>query len=421
MPPAPRVRPSSRSQRPARPPLAREHLAQRPLASDLGQPVPEVVVKSPTWHAHLFRKRLGAFGAAKHGDLVRLVSGTGEPLGLGHFNSRAEVAVRVLTRKDEPLDDAWWDSRMQAALGLRRDFLRLDEATNACRLVHAEGDGLPGIVVDRFDNVLVAEVFSLAMFQRARAFIEKLAPLAGTEHWLIRPGPNTHATEGFAGELFASPALPRRVVVREHGVEYEVDLEEGHKTGFFCDQRDNRALLAEWDRGGAMLDLCCYTGGFAVAAAVRGKAREITAVDLDEDAVAVARRNAQRNRAKIRCVHADSFAYMRDMLRGERTFETVVLDPPKLIDGRGEIEEGRRKYFDFNRLALQLVAPGGLLVTCSCSGLLPAEEFVRIVSSAAPAGRRLQFLSRTGAAPDHPVAADCPETEYLKALWVRVL
>jgi 23S rRNA (cytosine1962-C5)-methyltransferase len=137
--------------------------------------------------------------------------------------------------------------------------------------------------------------------------------------------------------------------------------------------------------------------------------------------VAVARRNAQRNRAKVRCVHADAFGYMRDMLREGRRFETVVLDPPKLIAGRDEVEEGRRKYFDFNRLALQLVAPGGLVLTCSCSGLLPPEEFIKTVCAATPPGRRLQILHRSGAGPDHPIAGDCPETEYLKALWARVL
>lgn len=401
--------------------LAPEHLAPRPLEQPADVALPELIVRSPSWHAHLFKKRLGAFPAnARHGDLVRLVTGDGQPLGIGYFNPRAEIAGRILTRVDEPLDAAWWDARLTSAVDLRRTTLRLDAVTTAYRLIHSEGDVLPGIVVDRYGDVLVAEVFTLGMFQRAEALLRRLAAIAGVQHWLIRPGPNTATQEGFVGSLLHSEALPRRVFVKEHGVEFEVDLAGGHKTGFFCDQRDNRQRLAEWQRPGKLLDLCCYTGGFAIAAAVRGVADEITAVDLDEDAIEVARRNAQRNRAKIRCVHADAFAYMRDMLREGRRFETVVLDPPKLMDGRDEIEPGRRKYFDLNRLAMQLVAPGGLFVTCSCSGLFSAEEFGKTVCMATPADRRLQILHRSGAGADHPVAGDCPETEYLKALWARV-
>ncbi len=351
---------------------------------------------------------------------MRLVSAEGETLGIGAYNPRAEVAVRVLTRRLETIDAEWWNSRLRQSVELRRKFLRLDDVTTAYRLLHAEGDGIPGLVVDRYGDVLVAEVYTLAMYQRAAALIAQLASLVDAPHWLIRCARNTLLQEGFEGEELSTPGLPARVVIREYGTEFEVDLRSGHKTGFFCDQRENRRRLVEWRQGETLLDLCTNTGGFAVTAAHRQPRGEVTAVDLDEQAVEAARRNAQRNRVKLRCVHADAFAYMRDMLRGGRTFDTVVLDPPKLIDGRKEIESGRRKYFDFNRLAQQLVTPGGLLVTCSCSGLLAEEEFARIVNAAAPAGRRLQILHRSGAGPDHPVAGDCPETEYLKVIWLRV-
>lgn len=419
--PSSRRRESAAARRPARHPLAAEHLAQRTLDAGTPDDLPEVVVRSPTWHAHFFKRRLGALPpAVRHGNLVRLVSAEGEPLGIGYYNPRAEVAVRVLTRRLETIDAEWWEARLRRSTELRREFLRLDEVATAYRLLHAEGDGVPGLVVDRYGDVLVAEVYTLAMYQRAAALVSKLAALAGVPHWLIRCARNTLAQEGFEGEELSTPGFPRRVIIREYGTEFEVDLQGGHKTGFFCDQRENRRRLAEWRHGDSLLDLCCYTGGFAVTAAHRRPGGEVTAVDLDEQAVEAARRNAQRNRVKVRCVHADAFAYMRDMLRGGRTFETVVLDPPKLIEGREQIEAGQRKYFDFNRLALQLVAPGGLLVTCSCSGLLAADEFARIVNAAAPTGRRLQILHRSGAGPDHPIAGDCPETEYLKVIWLRV-
>ncbi|MBI3468575.1 MAG: class I SAM-dependent rRNA methyltransferase [Planctomycetes bacterium] len=235
-----------------------------------------------------------------------------------------------------------------------------------------------------------------------------------------------------------TPDFPGRVTVTEYGTRFWVDLEAGHKTGFFCDQRENRRRLAAFCEGGSVLDLCCYTGGFAIHAKRLGNAAEVTGVDLDESAIKLARQNAKLDQAAVRFVHADVFAYMRDMIANGRQYEVVVLDPPKLIRSRREIDEGTRKHFDLNRLAVQLVRPGGLLLSCSCSGLLAESEFLRLLYSAArqstpapvgdaalandrPAGRTLQILAKTGAAPDHPVAPSCPETEYLKALWLRVL
>jgi 23S rRNA (cytosine1962-C5)-methyltransferase len=184
-----------------------------------------------------------------------------------------------------------------------------------------------------------------------------------------------------------------------------------------------------------VLDLCCYTGGFAIQAGRLGKAAEVTAVDLDEKAIAVARDNARMNQQKVNFVHADVFGYMRDMIANGRTFDVVVLDPPKLIRNRRELEEGTRTHLDLNRLALQLVADGGLFLSCTCSGLLSEADFVGLLQTAArqagnaaegkggasrARGYTVQIIARTGAAPDHPVAADCPETEYLKAVWMRV-
>ncbi|MCB1129177.1 MAG: class I SAM-dependent rRNA methyltransferase, partial [Verrucomicrobiae bacterium] len=166
--------------------------------------------------------------------------------------------------------------------------------------------------------------------------------------------------------------------------------------------------------------LCCYTGGFAVAAKVLGEAAEVTGVDLDEAAVAQARRNANLNQARIRWVHADAFAFARQMQQNGEQFDVVVLDPPKLIETREEAPEGLRKYEDLNALAMRLLAPDGLLVTCSCSGLLEAEEFERmVIRMAHRLDLRLQILDRTGAGPDHPVLSNCPESRYLKLLWTR--
>jgi 23S rRNA (cytosine1962-C5)-methyltransferase len=215
-----------------------------------------------------------------------------------------------------------------------------------------------------------------------------------------------------------------------------VRFAEGHKTGFFCDQRENRRRLAAYCAGKSVLDLCCYTGGFAVQAKKLGNAAEVTGVELDEQPLELARENARLNQVRVNFVQSDAFAYMRDMLRNGRQYDVVVLDPPKLIRTRDELEDGRRKHFDLNRLAMQLVRPGGLLLSCSCSGLLDDLEFMKLLHSASRqagplleespgpkphhAPRTMQILDKTGAAPDHPVASNCPESEYLRAVWMRL-
>jgi 23S rRNA (cytosine1962-C5)-methyltransferase len=211
------------------------------------------------------------------------------------------------------------------------------------------------------------------------------------------------------------------VTVHEHGIRYRIHFDEGHKTGFFCDQRENRRELARFCPDRTVLDLCCYTGGFGLSALVRGRAREVTCVDLDEKAVSLARENGNANNVRLSVVHADAFGYMRQMSLNERSFGVVILDPPKLIADRDEIPSGKRKYFDLNVLGMRLVEPGGLLLTCSCSGLLPASEFQSLLRAAArKAGRDVQLLAMTGAAADHPVALDAPEGAYLKAMWLKV-
>lgn len=358
--------------------------------------------------------------------------GEGQRLGYGIYNPRAEIVVRILQLGDSPPDESFWQSRLAQAVRLRRELLKLDEVTNAYRVVHAEADGLPGLVVDKLGDVLSAELFSLGMFQRAEAILQQLAPMLGIKHTLIRPGPQVHGQEGFLADPIASPELPGRVTIEEYGTRFRVEFEGGHKTGFFCDQRENRAQLARFCAGRSVLDLCCYTGGFAVQAKRLGKAAEVTGVELDEHPLALARENANLNQVRVNFVQADVFAYMRDMIQNGRQYDVVILDPPKLIRSRREIEEGTRKHFDLNRLAMQLVRPGGLLLSCTCAGLLPETEFLRLLHSAARQavpqspeggprnyiGRTLQILARSGAAADHPVASNCPETEYLKAVWM---
>jgi len=412
-------RPQGTQRRETRFPLDPSLLVQRPLDDAIEDELPIVTLKSPTRNPTVFRKRIADVAPRmKHGDLVRLQTTEREFVGYGLWNPRAEATVRILSWTTVPTRTGWWEPQLQRAVSLRQQTLRVDQITDAYRVVHAEGDSLPGVVADRYGDVLSLEAFSLGMYQRAEAIARLLAEQLSIPHWVVRPGPATLDQEGFAVDGFSSEQAPRKVQVQEHGVSYEVHPFEGHKTGFFCDQRDNRLRLRAFCEGKSVLDLCSYTGGFAINAALAG-AKEVTAVDLDEEAIKFARRNAQLNKARIKFVHADAFAYLRDMQRNARRYDVIILDPPKLIHGRDEAAEGQSKYFDLNKLAAPLVTAGGLLLTCSCSGLFSMDEFTRTVRAAC-GERRPQLLQRTGASADHPVAFSSLESEYLKCLWLRM-
>jgi 23S rRNA (cytosine1962-C5)-methyltransferase len=410
---------------------------QRPLHPDAR--LPALWLKSVGLHPLVYNKRIARVDReAKAGDLVEVRDSEGQQAGYGLFNPKSELALRMLSRGEELPDEAWWKARLEDAVRLRREILKLDDASDAYRLIHAEGDGLSGLVIDKLGDVLSVECFSVGMYQRAAAIVELLAPLVGTKHSLIRGGPATLAQEGFEAIDMASPELPKRVTIQEFGTRFRIDFAAGHKTGFFCDQRDNRRLLASFCQEKTVLDLCCYTGGFAIQAKKLGGAKEVIGVDLDAEPLELAKENANLNQVRVKFAQADAFAYIRDLSATGRTFDCVVLDPPKLIRSRAELEEGTRKHFDLNRLAMRLVAPGGIMLSCTCAGLLSHDEFLRLIyASARQAGREIapandergarhavrhvQILAKQGASPDHPVATNCPETEYLQAVFMRVL
>lgn len=371
--------------------------------------------------------------AARPGDLVNIYDKAGGFCGRGLYNPHAPLALRVLARGDAPIDDEFWRHRLEQAVALRRR-LRLDEVTDAYRLVHAEGDDVSGLIVERYADCVVFEVFALGMYQRWEQLAATLASVLGPPRGLDRPERASASWRTFVRADAAIEAIerfhvsrgdqetPARLVIREHGLRYRVDVAAGHKTGFFCDQRDNRLRLARLCTDASVLDLCCYTGGFGLCAKRLGPARHVTAVDLDEEALELARENANLNQTRLEFVHADAFGYLRQMIANGRQFDVVVLDPPKFATSRGEYDDALRKYGDLNALVMQVVAPGGVLLTCSCSGLVSPETFVEVVHRAARrCGRSVQMFDRTGAAPDHPVRLECPESAYLKAVWLRVL
>jgi 23S rRNA (cytosine1962-C5)-methyltransferase len=264
------------------------------------------------------------------------------------------------------------------------------------------------------------EITNLAAWQRLPKWLPLLHECFDTKRVVVGVDQDLARIEAIPRVGGVESDNVRSVKIREHGIRYEVDFSAGHKTGFFCDQRDNRKKFGALAADRTVLDLCCYTGGFGISAALAG-AEDVTGVDLDETAVAMAKRNANLNNAKVKLTHADAFTWARTMIENGRTWDLVIADPPKFIHGR-EDEIGTAKYADLNKLALQLVAPEGLYVTCSCSGMLGAGEFERIVTAAAHRrDKRMQIFDRTGAGADHPTLSNYPESRYLKVLWSRVI
>jgi len=411
-------RPPSRP--PARP-APRLALAPPPAESE-SWPEPWVQMKYYTNAPAVFPRFIGsASRQARAGDLVTVFDKEGRPFGSGFYNPSARIPLRLLNHSAEPASEQALETALDRAVALRLDLLRLPETGDAWRAVHSDADNLGGLIVDKFADVLSVEISNLGAWKRIDRWLPHLHSALGTRRAVIQVDPDIARYEGIS--LREAPVLEpvKNVRITEHGLRYAVDFADGHKTGFFCDQRDNRLRFAQWTRGRRVLDLCCYTGGFSLSAKVTGGAAEVTGVDLDEKAIAQARANANLNQAKIRWVHADAFDYARQMLANKELFGAVVLDPPKFVNSRDDQDLARRKYNDLNALGVCLVEPGGLFVTCSCSGLLSVEEFEMLVIGAAHRhGRRLQILDRTGAGPDHPVMSNCPESRYLKVLWAIV-
>lgn len=388
---------------------------------------PWAQLKYFTFQPAIFPRLLkGVSPGAKPGDLVAVYDKAGQRLGTGLYNPRAKIPLRVVSHGSEPISEDYFPGALRRAVLLRRDALKLDAESDAYRLVNSDGDGLSGLIIDKYADVLLCEPASLGMAQRLPRWLPLLHELAGTRYARVQVDHDLGSLEGIKPSLFneTNAAAPLTVKIRENGIRYEVDFAAGHKTGFFCDQRENRLAFGRLTAGARVLDLCCYSGGFSLSAKLGGSAGEVTSVDLDEEALAMAKRNANLNQARLRFVHADAFAYARQMQQNGETWDAVVLDPPKFIFTREDPgnREGRGKYEDLNQLAISLVRPGGYFVTCSCSGLLSLEDFEsHVIRAAHRLGRRLQFFRRTGAGPDHPVYSNCLESRYLKVLWSRVL
>ncbi len=353
------------------------------------------------------------------GTVVDILDREGQWVGRGFYNGHSRISLRVLTTDaHEAIDEAFFARKIARAVALRRDWLNLDAVGDAYRLVHSEGDGLSGLVVDRFGASMVMEFFAAGMYRFRSAIESALATHYPDSRFYWFAEEHVQKQESFDCR---APEPPPPSVITEHDVKFRVAPGSKHKTGFFLDQRDNRRRLASFCKGKRVLDLCCNTGGFAVYAKVLGEADEVVGVDLDEQALALARQNAGLNQTRIRFVQADLFAWLRDIIGTGQRFDVVVLDPAKQTRDREEVEYALKRYLDMNRLAMQAVSPGGIFLTCSCTGLVSEYDFLDTIRRAAwQAGRTAQVLSVAGAGSDHPFFLHAPEGRYLKAVFCRV-
>ncbi len=373
------------------------------------------------------------------GTEIELRSHEGEFVARGLFNPNSQIRVRLYSwEPDQPLDRNFWRSRIASALQLRERFFvgeslpRIashpasgSKEVTACRLINSEADGLSGLTVDRYDRWLSVQFTSLALQLRQDDIVELLRELADPSGILLRTEKGVLEAEGLElrdGLIWGEPP-PRRLTVVEHDVRWEVDLSEGQKTGGYLDQRDNRHAVAQHVRGHRLLDVFCYAGGFGIAALTLGGASEVVAVDSSESALALAQRNAELNHVadRWRSERGDAFKVLEQLRDVGELFDTVVLDPPKLTRSRTALPQAMRAYHSLNRLSISVLKPGGLLVTCSCSGLVTRDDFEQMLADVAiQSGRTIRILEVRGAAPDHPISPFCPENEYLKCYICHV-
>ena len=363
-------------------------------------------------------------GPADPGDIVLLENHRGKPLALGYYNPNSVIAVRVLTQNPkERIGRDFFLHRIRQALELRLKLFR-EATTSAFRVVFAEADLLPGLIVDRFASLLVVQFLTLGMEKRRGDIVEALEALLHPGGIYERSDVEVRKKEGLeecAGWIL--PGGSPEVIIKENGLAFFVDVARGQKTGYFLDQRENRLSLRRYVQGARVLDCFSYTGGFAIHAAAFG-AREVLGLDISESAVALARENARLNRLedRVRFEVADVFEALRELLRKGERFDLVILDPPAFVKGKEALEGALRGYKDINLLAMKLLVPSGILVTCSCSYHLSEELFLEVLQKASQdAGRRLQILERRGQAQDHPVLVGYPESRYLKCFILRVL
>lgn len=363
-------------------------------------------------------------GSPESGETVRVRAADGTVLGFGAFSPTSQIRIRMWSfDPGAVIDDAFFADRIGRAVGARARFFA-DAQTDAFRLVNAEADGLPGLIVDRYGEWLVCQ-FSFSGAERWKAaIIRALQTFSPCKGIYERSDLDVRIREGLpsATGVLAGETPPDRITIEEYGCKYLVDIKTGHKTGFYLDQRDNRQKVKAFANGMDVLNAFSYTGGFGIAALTAGAA-SVTHVELSETALAMARENTLLNTCTVdekAFIQGDVFTVLRKFRDQGRSFDLIILDPPKFADSKGSLMKAARGYKDINLLGIKLLRPGGILATFSCSGLMTPDLFHKVVTDAAvDAKRDIQILSRLQQAEDHPEGLCFPEGLYLKGLLLR--
>jgi 23S rRNA (cytosine1962-C5)-methyltransferase len=388
-------------------------------------------------------------GEIEAGGIVDLFSHAGEFLGRGFYNPHSQIAVRLLTRQPVAIDKAFFRGRIESALAIRKPILSPETsagaaeagggplaratnsgagATNSCRLIHAEGDLLPGLICDKYGDYLVLQLNTAGMERFRDWIISLLKDLVEPQMMYDCSDAGTRAQEGLpdstgpiAGGLAREGTFPDHIEIRENGIRFLVDVKQGQKTGFYLDQRDNRSLIRGLAQGKRVLNCFSYTGGFSVYAALGGAAG-VTSVEASAGALELCKENLILNDIPLegqRLVKGDVFQFLRD---DQDEYDLIILDPPAFAKRKGQVKGAIRGYKDINLFAMKRAKKGGLILTCSCSQHIDAGLFQKILSyAAADSNRLLQVLGNWGAPSDHPTALHHPEGAYLKAFLLRVV
>lgn len=364
-------------------------------------------------------------GKVLPGEVVAVHNNDDEFIAYGIFNNTSRVAIRLLEwNPANEINEKWWRTRIQKAVNNRQHLLGADNDT--VRLIFAEADFLPGLIADKYADFISIQVHSIGLERMKTVIVDELVKLLSPKGIYERSDLKSRAYEGLedTNGLLWGEVPPEFVPIVENGIHYKVNIIDGQKSGFYCDQRENRYLTAQYVKGKRVLDCFCYSGGFTLNAFREG-AREVTSVDSSALAVDTLKDNVRNNGFDVnrhQAVQSDVNKYLRQLGEHRERFDVIVLDPPKYAPSRSALEKASRAYKDLNRRGLMLLESGGLLATFSCSGAMDIETFKQVIAWAAlDAGKEIQFIRQFSQPEDHPVRASFPEGEYLKGLLVRVL
>lgn len=396
-----------------------------------GSNKPRVILKKgkakPFWYHHpwIFSGAIEEIkGDPKDGDIVEVLDDENRFIARGFMNHRSQIKVRLLTWDlHEKIDGNFFRTKIHEAIFLRENILAMRSKSSAYRLIHSEGDGLPGLTVDRYNDFLCVQFLSTGMEQRKDMILDILKEKTEVEGIVERYQLGYREKEGLEEiDHVVHDKAPEKMAITEYGLKFYVDLQKGQKTGFYLDQRENRLFLSKFGYKKRILDAFCYSGGFGIYMMGKSKPTEVVFMDSSQFALDLAQENLRMN-SSLHAVFSkvDLFKELPEMATAKEKFDVIILDPPKVAPDRTSLASGEDALTSINAAAVKMLVPSGILVTCDCSGLVSQESFLKIINKAAlDSGRQLKIFELAGAGPDHPINPACMENTYLKVVMAVV-